>query len=119
MLQDVMRLTTKVDVLTPLITTLVLLMVGAVLVALIGSSTGDWVVIALCGGVILLAVANMILKLRYRYRELSKGHCPNPLCHGVVQHSELVPKGWVICPTCKARWPEIRNIKFKATARQL
>jgi len=52
-----------------------------------------------------------------RYQQLAAGKCPNPLCHGVVQRSELVGKGKVVCPTCKKTWPELKRMQFRATAR--
>lgn len=63
-----------------------------------------------------LALA-LVHTISFRYKRLLTGHCANPLCHGVVQHSSRVSKGLVVCPTCQRVWPEVPGMRFQLTQR--
>ncbi len=117
MLRDKLRVVNRSEWTPVLITGLVcaLAIWGATLVE---SGWLRWLLIVLFGAIAVGVVVSLVAKMKYRYCELCKGHCPNPLCHGVVQHSEYVPRGFVVCPTCKKTWPELKNIVFKTTSRQ-
>ncbi|MBD3291965.1 MAG: hypothetical protein GF393_03510 [Armatimonadia bacterium] len=96
-----------------------LLGVGAISIvaAAMNAGAGRICVECIIGATTLGVVLLSGMSVFRRYRQLSDGRCPNPLCHGVVQRSELVGKGNVVCPTCKKTWPELDSMKFKATAR--
>jgi len=90
---------------------------GALVAAGMGAGAGRICVECIIGAVTAAVVIHSGMGVFSRYKQLSNGKCPNPLCHGVVQRSELVSKGNVVCPTCKKTWPELDSMKFKATAR--
>jgi len=118
MLQAMSRLITKSDVLRVSITLLVCLALWGGLEGFVRSSGGRVLWPAIFGGIFLLTVATTAQSLRGRASKLLKGRCPHPPCHGTVHHSELVPKGTLVCPTCKNRWPEVKGMKFLATGRE-
>ena len=93
-------------------------MLGGIIKAFVKSAAGQKLLPAVFAVIFLLVCASAALKLWRRTKELLKGRCPNPLCHGVVQRSENVPKGFLICPTCQSKWPEIKGIQFKVTGRE-
>lgn len=117
MIKGILRLMTGGDVAK--IAIALLLGAGAIALVVAGMTPGAGRVCVECiiGALTLGAVVLSGRSVFIRYRKLSNGKCPYPLCHGVVQHSELVGKGNVVCPTCKKTWPELDNIRFKATAR--
>jgi hypothetical protein len=117
MLRGMWRLTTKNDVLPPLITVMLALMVGGILCALIADPGRDrWVLVTLAT-ISVLVVLWMLSRVWRRYRRLRRGRCPYPLCRGVVQRSERVDKGYVVCPTCQRVWPEVKGMQFRLSAR--
>ena len=118
MLQAMSRLTTKSDVLRVVITFLVCLAVWGIIEAFVQSARGRVLWPALFTGIFVLMVVGTANSLRARASKLLRGRCPNPLCHGTVHHSDLVPKGTLVCPTCKSRWPEVKGMKFLATGRE-
>lgn len=118
MLRGMFRLTTTSDVLRPLITLLVGGMLAGILTALIGPGSLRSIVLIIVGAIALAVILTGFWRVCWRCRELLQGHCPNPLCHGVVQKSEHAARGNLVCPTCRKQWPEIRGIEFKTTSRQ-
>ncbi len=116
MLQGMALLMTGGDLATMLIALLVGLGIGGVAGAGLAGTTRLCVECVI--GVIMLAVIlRSLLAVYGRYSRLNSGRCPNPLCHGVVQRSELVGEGKVVCPTCKKTWPELRGMRFRTTTR--
>ena len=118
MLTGMVRLTTRSDILVPTITLAFCILAGGILLSAADSPATRgflWIVFA---GIFLIVLLSVLRGLSGRARRLLSGHCPHPLCHGVVHHSELVPRGFVVCPTCKNRWPDINGIQFKLTVRQ-
>ena len=118
MLQAMSKLTTKSDVLRIVITLLACLALWGIIEAFVQSSHGRWLLPAILGGLFLLVAVMTAHGIRGRASKLLVGRCPNSLCHGTVHHSELVPKGMLVCPTCKHRWPEVPGMKFRATGRE-
>ena len=116
MLRGMAKLVTGGEIITIATTILVGAAIGMVIAS--GMSGGGRICV---GGSVGIAMFGAILRtgmgLFHRYNKLTSGRCPNPLCHGVVQHSELVGKGNVVCPTCKRTWPELQGMRFRATAR--
>ena len=118
LLQAMSKLTTRSDVLRVVITLLACLALWGIVAELIRSAHGRVLFPAILAGIVVLVTAGTIHSLRLRASKLLKGRCPNPLCHGTVHHSDLVPKGMLVCPTCKSRWPEVKGMKFRATGRE-
>lgn len=117
MLRGMLRLTTKADVLRVVITVLVSLALWGVVIALVQSPGGRIAGHIVVGTIVVGVVYGTAHSLRAQASQLLEGRCPHPLCHGTVHHSESVPKGFLVCPTCRNRWPEIEGIKFRATGR--
>lgn len=117
MLRGMWQLTSKADALTPLITVMLCAMVGGILWALSGSPRIHWIVGIVFGGIALIVSMSSLIRVWRRYRRLRGGRCANLRCRGVVQRSERVQKGFVVCPTCQKVWPEIRGIRFRLTGR--
>ena len=117
MIKGMARLMTGGDIAKMLIALMFGVGVGAIVAAAMGAGAGRICVQCLIAAVTAAVVIFTGASVFHRYQQLSNGKCPNPLCHGVVQHSQLVKKGNVVCPTCKKTWPELDNIRFKATAR--
>lgn len=117
MIKGMLRMMTGGDVAKMLIALMLGVGAGAIVASAMGVGAGricvECLIAAVTAGVVIMTGMGVFR----RYDQLSNGKCPNPLCHGVVQHSELVKKGTVVCPTCKKTWPELENIRFKATAR--
>jgi hypothetical protein len=105
-------------VLRVVITLLVCLALWGIIGALVQASGARFVVPIILAGIFLLVLGMTANGLRVRAGKLLKGRCPHPLCHGTVHRSELVPKGFLVCPTCKNRWPEVPGMKFLATGRE-
>jgi len=118
MLRDLSRLVTRDVVVPAAVAIFACLLVGGAMLAAVGAPKARLVTLAVVGGMCFLALLWAGLTLRFRYCELCKGHCPNPLCRGVVQRSDLARRGFVVCPTCRRQWPKISHIDFKATSRQ-
>lgn len=117
MVRGMAQLTTGGDLMKAGIALLLGLGIAAIVVAAMDTGGARTMVV---GGVLLVMVAVLAqtgLSVFGRYRQLAAGKCPNPLCHGVVQHSELVGSGKVVCPTCKKTWPELQGMRFRMTAR--
>ena len=111
------RLITKADVLPPVIA-LVLGVPLAGLVTAIAHSPGARLLgVLIVAAAVLGVIGSRTLRLAARYRRLMRGRCPHPGCRGVVQRSERLGKGWVVCPTCKDTWPELEGMKFRLTSR--
>ncbi|MGC9317503.1 MAG: BRcat domain-containing protein [Armatimonadota bacterium] len=117
MLRGMAQLTTAGDVIKAVAALFVGLAMGAGVTAFLGP--GALRVCAQCvvGAAMIGVIGSAGLGVFRRYRQLSDGKCPNPLCHGVVQRSQLVDRGHVVCPTCKKVWPELTGMQFRATAR--
>ncbi len=111
------RLMTGGDLAKMLIAILLGLGVGAIFAAWMDAGAGKICVECIIGALTAGAVIYSGMGVFRRYQQLSEGKCPNPLCHGVVQRSELVGEDNVVCPTCKKQWPKLDSMKFKATAR--
>lgn len=116
MLRGMARVTTAGDVITMGVAVLIGLGAGAIAAAGLNGSVR---ICAECiiGAAVIGVIAWSAMGIVRRYRQLSRGKCPNPLCHGVVQPSELVDENEVVCPTCKKTWPKLRHMHFRATAR--
>ena len=117
MFKNLARLTTKEDVLPPLIALLVGGLAIALILCALSSSGGRAIGCMVVGGIVLFVVASRVLRVAARYRRLNRGRCPRPGCRGVVQHSERLGEGWVVCPTCKGSWPEVDGMSFRLTSR--
>ena len=117
MFRGMARLATKGDILRPAITLLVCALLWGIVAEVLQLARGQWVWPVLFGGVFLVVAFTTARGLYVRTSKLRNGRCPNPLCHGVVQHSERAPRGFLLCPTCGSRWPEIAGIKFRVTGR--
>lgn len=117
MFRGMWQLTTKADALTPLITFMLCAMVGGILWALTSSPRIHWIVGIVFGGIAFIVATSRLISVWRRYRRLRGGRCANLMCHGVVQRSERAGKGFVVCPTCRSVWPEIRGIRFRLTGR--
>ncbi len=117
MFGNLARVITKADVLPPVIAVLV----GVPLFGLVATAVRTpgvrlfamLLVVALTVGVI----SSRVLRVAARHRRLMRGRCPHPGCRGVVQRSERLGKGWVVCPTCGDTWPELDGMRFKLTVR--
>lgn len=118
MIKGMVRLTTGGDVAKMLVAILLGAGLGAIVAAGL-SGTGKICLECIIAAATIGVVALTAIGVYHRYEQLSGGKCPNPLCHGVVQQSQLVGKGNVVCPTCKKVWPELEHMQFKATARGL
>lgn len=118
MLGGMSRLVTKSDVIPTVIALIVCLMIVGILGAMTKSPGTKLLLLIVSAGIFLAVLLPTVRGLSVRTRKLMAGHCPNPLCHGIVHHSELVPRGFVVCPTCKKTWPEIKGMQFKVTVRQ-
>lgn len=117
MLSNLGRITTKADVLPPVIAVLVGVPLAGLLMSFAHSSGGRLLLGLLVALVVFGVVGSRGLRLAARYRRLKRGRCPHPGCRGVVQHSERLGPGWVVCPTCKTTWPEIEGMQFRLTSR--
>lgn len=117
MLRGMAQLTTGGD----LIKAAIALLLGLGIVTVVGAAMGAGAARTIAVGAVLLVMVGVLaqtgLSVFGRYRQLAAGKCPNPLCHGVVQHSDLVGEGKVVCPTCKKTWPELQGMRFRMTAR--
>ena len=118
MLRGMARLTTKADILRPVITLLVCGLLWGLVAEFVQSAAGKSLWPAILGGVFLLVAFSTVRSLYVRTRKLLGGRCPHPPCHGVVQHSERVPRGYLVCPTCKHRWPELQGMRFLLSGRE-
>ena len=118
MLQAMSRLTNKSDVLRVIIALLACLGLWGILEAFVQSSRGRLLFPAIFVGLFLIVVYVTAHSIFVRAGKMLKGRCPHPLCHGTVQHSEHVPKGYLVCPTCKNKWPEVKGIKYRASGRE-
>lgn len=118
MLQAMSRLTTKNDVLRIVITLLACLAIWFIIEAFVASWRGVLVVPLIFVGLFLVILYVTAHSIFVRAKKLLAGRCPHPLCHGTVHHSENVPKGYLICPTCKNKWPEVKGIKYRASGRE-
>ena len=117
MIKGMARLMTGGDMAKMLIAVLFGVGIGGIIAAGMHAGTGRTCIECIIGAATLGVVVHSGMGIFRRYKQLSTGKCPNPLCHGVVQRSELVEKGNVVCPTCKKTWPELEKMSFKATAR--
>jgi len=111
------RLTSKYDVLYPAIALVLGVMVALVLRPLVQSTGGKFWLMLVTVGLVAGVLLSRSLRVAARYRRLMRGRCARKGCRGVVQHSEKMGKGWVVCPTCKAYWPELAGMRFRLTAR--
>ena len=113
MFSGMARLSTKADVLVPLITILLSAGIAAILRAAITSPSGDRLVLIIFTGICVLVAAYYWVRLFRRYRRLRRGRCPNLMCRGIVLRSDRVPKGHVLCPTCGGVWPELKGMRVR------
>jgi len=111
------QLTTKADVLIPLITFMLCLMIGGILWALINSARAHAAVLVAFGGISLFVLAWATIRVWRRYRRLRRGRCANLMCRGVVQRSQRLGRGFVVCPTCGSTWPELEHMQFRVSSR--
>ena len=117
MLKGMTRLMTGGDIAKMLVAVLLGLGLGAIVAAGMNAGGGRTCVQCIIGAAIFAVLLLTSMSVFRRYQQLAAGKCPNPLCHGVVQRSELVGKGKVVCPTCKKVWPELEHMQFRATVR--
>jgi len=117
MWKNILLLANKQDVLAPVIAILLGVLIAGLLTCFARTPAGRAWVCIIVGAVTFLFVASRVLRFAGRYRRLKRGRCPRPGCRGVVQRSERLGKGWVVCPTCKSTWPELSGIKFRLTVR--
>ena len=117
MWKNIALLTTKEDVLAPVIAILLGVLIAGLLSCFARTPSGRFWVCLVVGVVVFLFVTLRLLRFAARYRRLKRGRCPRPGCRGVVQRSEKLGKGWVVCPTCKGTWPELEGMKFRLTVR--
>lgn len=116
MIKGMAQLTTGGDVAKMAIAILLGAGIGAIVEAAM-SGTGRVCAVCVVAAATIAVIVMSGMGVYRRYAQLKDGKCPNPLCHGVVQHSQLVGKGKVVCPTCKKTWPELARMQFRATAR--
>jgi hypothetical protein len=117
MQRGVFGLMSREDLCLPAVIILATLLVGVLLLLVARApATRGAIEIVMAAGVA-YTLFRTASGLAARLRRLRTGHCPYPLCHGAVHHSELVPHGFVICPTCRRKWPDLPGIHFKATVR--
>ena len=117
MLRGMVRLLTSSDVIPVVVVVLLGAGLGALIAASVAPGAARIFVSSIIGLVVLGVVAQRGMGVHRRFRKLSNGKCPNSMCHGVVQQSELVAKDEVVCPTCKKRWPKLDSIHYRTTAR--
>ena len=117
MLKGMVRLTTGGELAKMLVAVLLGSGLVAIVIGALTQGTPRVCLECIIGAATLAVLIHTVMGVFGRYRQLSEGKCPNPLCHGVVQRSELVGKGFVVCPTCKKQWPELKSMSFRATAR--
>ncbi len=117
MLRGMARLTTGGDLITAGLSILLGMGIGGIVWAAMSPGSGRICVTCIVGAVAAGVLVNTWLNVFRRYRKLIEGRCPNPLCHGVVQTSDLVGAGHVVCPTCKRIWPQLDGMRFKVTSR--
>jgi len=117
MLRGMAQLTTGGDLITAGVSILFGMGIGGIILAAMSPGGTRTCVTCVIGAVMFGVLLKTWLSVFHRYRQLAAGKCPNPLCHGVVQQSELVGKGTVVCPTCKKTWPELAGMHFRATSR--
>lgn len=117
MQRSVFGLLSREDLCLPTILILATLLVGLLLGLLVHSPTAKITVGVLTAVGVGYILFRLGAELAVRLRRIRDGHCPYPLCHGAVHHSELVPRGFVICPTCRRHWPDLPGIHFRATVR--
>lgn len=117
MLRGMAQLTTSGDLIMAGLSLLFGIGMGGIIVAAMSPGGGRICATCIIGAVMFGVLLNTWLGVFRRYRQLAEGKCPNPLCHGVVQPSELVGRGRVVCPTCKKTWPELEGMHFRATSR--
>lgn len=118
MLQAMVRLVSKGDILRVTIALAACLGVWGIMEAFITSTHGRLLWPLVFAGIFVGITYVTIHGLAIRAGKLLKGRCPHPLCHGTVHHSEHVPKGYLLCPTCKNKWPEVQGIHYRATGRE-
>ncbi|MBP8952303.1 MAG: hypothetical protein KBI47_07925 [Armatimonadetes bacterium] len=118
MQRDILRLMRWKDMHATIWTAVICVALAIVLAAVTESPAGRWTVLVLFGGIGVGAAVSIVTRARFRYRELCKGHCPNPLCHGVVVQSENFSRDVVVCPVCGHVWPALSHMEFKTTSRQ-
>ena len=118
MLRDMMHMVSREEVWHTAIAFAVCSALAVTLFAVCRSAWLSWSCLILFGGIAVCVAVSLVQRALVRYRELCKGHCPNPLCHGVVQHSPHLPPTMVRCPTCGKAWPAPSHIDFKITSRQ-
>ena len=117
MWKNIVLLANKQDVLAPGIAVLLGVLIAGLLTCFARTPSGRaWVCLGV-GVVVFLFVASRLLRFAARYRRLKRGRCPRSGCRGVVQRSERLGKGWVVCPTCKGSWPELDGMQFRLTVR--
>ncbi len=117
MWKNVTLLANKQDVLTPLIAVLLGVFIAGLLSCFAHTPGTRGLICFIVGGLVFLFVASRLLRFAARYRRLKRGRCPRSVCRGVVQRSERLGKGWVVCPTCKGTWPEMSGMQFRLTVR--
>ena len=117
MWKNVVLLANKQDVLTPLIGILLGVLIAGLLTCFTQTPGTRNLICFIVGILVVLFVASRLLRFAARYRRLKRGRCPQSVCRGVVQRSERLGKGWVVCPTCKGSWPEMDGMSFRLTVR--
>ncbi len=115
MLRGMVRLANRAEVVTLAVTAVFAATMLAVLVPLAKTPVSKGFVIVVALGILAAVVVAMCRRLAARCSLLKVGRCPTPFCHGVVQRSDRAPKGYVLCPTCHARWREIDGMQFRTT----
>ena len=118
MLQGMVKLATKSDVLRIVIALLASLVIWGIFGEFVQAPKARVAVPAVFGVICLLVLVTTLVNLYGRTKKLMAGRCPNSMCHGTVHHSELVRRGQLVCPTCKSKWPEVKGMKFRATGRE-
>ncbi len=117
MLRGMARLVTGADLIGAALAVMLGVGIGVTVTALMDPGSTRIYVSCIIGVATFGVLLHRWLSVFQRYRKLRDGRCPNPMCNGVVQRSELAGAGKVVCPTCKKTWPELARMQFRVTSR--
>jgi len=115
MLRGMVQLANRSEIVTLAVTMVFCGTMIAVLVSVAKTPVAKGFVVVMALGILAAVTVAICRRLSSRCSTLLSGRCPTPFCHGVVQRSEHVPRGFVVCPTCKAKWREIKGITYRTT----